>query len=297
MMGNKKANSYIASRYVSLVIHKFFEILQDWIDFHLFQHLFLWLWFWSEPLYGTELQPRRHGGYRVPLSNLIFVRMEQAGNLGSLSTTVSPTSAQSTILPASAQDFQSLPLLPSWENNGRKRVYVFSHQFPKKRKVRTKEKRRGRSLALLHPLLRFPWPQRQNNTASLETQGHKMACPGSLYPYPPQNPSEGPQWPLHSRGAWDGGKELAQITQCELEGASSWRSPHSTIHVEDIPAEEKYKKGTTLSRVGQKRVCFHGPLESRWGFKPYVFFVFNLTPAAFFPMVHSGYPKILFFFF
>lgn len=89
--------------------------------------------------------------------------VQRTGSFGKSITTKSPLSAQSPVLPALAQDFQCFPFLPPLGGWWEKEVTMYFHvSFSKREKMRTKEKRRGRSLTLLCLQLRLPWPQRQN---------------------------------------------------------------------------------------------------------------------------------------
>ena len=70
-------------------------------------------------------------------------------NLGSLKTTMSPISAQFTILSASALDFQFLPFRPSLGRIMGEREFMC---FPKREKIRTKGKK-GEIVIISSPIL------------------------------------------------------------------------------------------------------------------------------------------------
>lgn len=129
---------------LSHFIHKVFKILQDWIDFHVFQHLFLRLLFQSEPPYKMELQSRRGRECRVTLSNLFLVRMVQrTGNSGK-SINYSEFHFCSVCHSVCFSPGFPIPSFPSFP--GRimgERGFIFHASFPKRQKNKNKgEKKR-----------------------------------------------------------------------------------------------------------------------------------------------------------
>ena len=108
--------------------------------FHYFNTSTCGYWFWPEPVYTTELQPKEDGDCGILKSNSFLVRVVQRTRKfgkfknynGSHFSSVHHSFCFSVGFPIS-----SFPSFPG-KDNGRKRVYV----FPKETKNKNKGKKR-----------------------------------------------------------------------------------------------------------------------------------------------------------